>query len=281
MTRRSKERQRISGTAMIEYQSFLARLYTDDVFRRLNRISPAAAESFFRLNHVETACLRRLDLDEIDAFAGSLAARSREQLRGLLPASVRALGDAAADRACDRFRSLHRSAPGERPIDLLRGFGRFLEESLRADDSQPEWLPELVRCEVALRECGLQGARSPATSHALAAPGDGVFRLADGVRVAAYAFDVLPWLDKPEPPAREPARGVTHALMIPQAGSRHPKVMKLNLLAARLLGSFGHGKSREAVAHALEGVAAAPDLAHAIRSAVQRFAMAGALVAVQ
>jgi glycosyltransferase involved in cell wall biosynthesis len=55
---------------MIEFQSFLNRLYTDDIFRKLNGSDPEAAQSFFTLTVDEKTLLRQIESKVVEECCG-------------------------------------------------------------------------------------------------------------------------------------------------------------------------------------------------------------------
>lgn len=225
---------------MIEYQSFLARLYTDDVFRMLNRVSPDSAQSFFVLEQRDRDELRALNLDDVEAFAGSLSARLRERVHSMYPVTAAAMGPDRFERASDRFRSLHGSHPSESRMALATAFGHYLEDFLCADTSVPDWLSELARFEQKLVEASVQSEQltpMESTCHCDETSFDALFRLRHGVRLDSYEFDVvaLQGRMKAGVPWGEVSRCTTHVVVAAAHDSRRPTILKLSALSARLL----------------------------------------------
>ena len=225
---------------MIELQSFLARLYTDDVFRMLNRIDPAAAQSFFELDEASKATLRGLDLDDIDSVSRGLTKRSFERVQSLFPVTCAAMGDARFASAFARFRSLHKHYPGETKAALVTTFGLYIEDFLRFDASAPEWHAELARYEHTLLVASIRGEQvaPPAREKR---PGFEDFpdscRLAEGVEIHRYEYDVVSLLAliKEGGPIPSLPRRVIHVVTSPRPGSVQPRVLKIPAQAAELL----------------------------------------------
>ena len=266
---------------MIEYQSFLARLYTDDVFRLLNRIDPAAAQSFFDLDDEHKAALGSLDLDAIEDFARGLAARSRDRLESLFPVTRAAIGAARFEAVFARFHSLHRNSPGEAKAVLAGRFGLFIEDVLRTDTRVPPWHAELARFERAVLEASIRGEHAPPRpASAAAGPADafvGACRLVDGVEVNRFDHDVVALLERvkagvagpPPPPC------VTHVVTAPRPGSRQPRVLKVPARAADLLESLRWNAAAQRPDSPL-GIAALSGLPRAeLEAALRQFAGIG------
>jgi hypothetical protein len=78
---------------LTELQPVLARLYTDATFREAFLADPAAFGVAHGLSGPDADAVVRLSVPQVEAFAGSLIAKRRNEVRKLLPVSCDLLGD--------------------------------------------------------------------------------------------------------------------------------------------------------------------------------------------
>ena len=124
-------------------QALLARLYVDGSYRERFFADPATVGQEANLPLARIEAISRCEV-EIRAFAHSLIHKRLVEIRGLLPATERALGD--------RFGPLARTyleqhPPGglDKPAEDARGLSRAL--TALSDGEIPPWISELARYE--------------------------------------------------------------------------------------------------------------------------------------
>ncbi|WP_444942325.1 glycosyltransferase family 4 protein [Microbulbifer sp. ZKSA004] len=130
--------------SIIEYQSFINRLYTDEIFRKLNDVSPAEAESIYQLTTEEKNLLKKLDKKMIAVYSESLKGKSMTKLRGMYPLLSKSLKDQEFVKHFSRYYSINSTYPGEEKISLNDKFGYFMEQSVIPEKN---YLSELARFE--------------------------------------------------------------------------------------------------------------------------------------
>lgn len=229
---------------MIEFQAFLTRLYTDDVFRKLNSISPDAAESFFKLSDEEKTLLRALEARAIDDFASSLKTKCRQRHFGILPLTIKLLGKERANEFFERFYSIARPYPGETKLALAGKFGQFIEDAILAAGLGGEPVAELIRFERKFVELSLKtGPADDFSGINLRVPpvleiGPGaIIHLNDSVYIDKYAYDIPALVEQLRADAESPAAvaRATNVVFIVAPNEAVPKVLKVNEASVQLL----------------------------------------------
>ena len=131
----------------IELQSFVNRLYTDDVFRKLNDVEPSAAEGFYKLSDEEKTVVRGIERKALAEFDSSLKKKSFNKQKTPYEYTCRAIGENKLAAIFDRYYNINPAYPGESKLAANDKFGQFIEDSLNTDDSVPNYATELVRFE--------------------------------------------------------------------------------------------------------------------------------------
>jgi hypothetical protein len=139
---------------LAEVQGVLARLYVDPSLRDRFFASPAAVGAELGLDAEEARDLARIPRRQVEQFADSLRRKRREQVRGVIPITARALGRAFAalfERYADE------SPPRGSKADLDDAIG-FVDTLRRwADPIEPAWAVDLARYELAWRQAARSG----------------------------------------------------------------------------------------------------------------------------
>jgi hypothetical protein len=129
-----------------EMQACLARLYTQDSFRKLFLLAPDLSLEEYGLDPEERAAIRGIDHDMLERFASQLRAKQRGKLVSAFPILFR-LGGEGLEHYVTRYFSLYLARPHESPLDAITSFGSFMEATLSADDSLPPYLADITRYE--------------------------------------------------------------------------------------------------------------------------------------
>lgn len=132
--------------SLAEMQSYLARLYTDDSFRRLFTLAPEASFEHYWLTDVERQALQAIDQRLLEYFATSLKIKQQEYLRAAYPATF-ALPQALMQHFFHRFYQDCPAKPHEDPLTRIRDFGIFLEQALACEEQAPCYASEVVKYE--------------------------------------------------------------------------------------------------------------------------------------
>jgi hypothetical protein len=127
-----------------EVQSFLARLYVDDPFRRLFELEPEPLLAQYRLTGPERGELLALDRDAVDRFARGLKRKRMGRLMKAFPLWCGHLDRKLLRHYADRFYELHPDDATQSPREQIGRLGRFLAESLADDPDAPPFAAELV-----------------------------------------------------------------------------------------------------------------------------------------
>lgn len=230
--------------AMIEFQSYLNRLYTDDVFRKLHNADVQASQSFFKLSDEEKRLLKGIEMRAIEQFADGLKIKSRQRHASFLPLTCKAVGDERVNRYFDRYHSLNRMTPGETKIALVSRFGQFLEDSILAEFPSDSWLPELARFERTLMELSLRTTdaddfrhiNKPAPAAAQIGDDDIVF-VRDCVQIDSFSHDIPAIMKslKSDAAAQDHAPRRTDVVFVVLPAEAQPKVLKANAASVALL----------------------------------------------
>lgn len=138
--------QRRLAMSLVEMQSYLAQLYTDDFFRKLAQLSPETSFESYLLTDAEKQALLGLDRKLLEYFATSLKMKQLEYLRAMYPA-VFALPKALVERLFNRFYHHYPAKPHEDTFARIVDFGVFLEQMLEIDELAPCYAGEVVRYE--------------------------------------------------------------------------------------------------------------------------------------
>src|SRR5947209_4692942 len=132
--------------SMAEMQACLARLYVDGASRRLLALEPETVLGDYRLSAEEARALRDLDRQALERFAGSLKSKRRRRFAATYPLLF-GLESPAVERYYERYYHLYPARPGGSFVTEQLEFGRFMEESLAADDEAPPFAGDLAQYE--------------------------------------------------------------------------------------------------------------------------------------
>lgn len=131
---------------LAETQKFLARLYTDAGLRRRFFADPLRTGEEFGLGRDEARQLARLSERQVNFFADSLHAKRLQEVRDLLPLTVRALGTRAASIFRDYAETnLPRGLRKHR--EDAAAFAVYLAESGALGGTESAWVADLARYE--------------------------------------------------------------------------------------------------------------------------------------
>jgi hypothetical protein len=130
-----------------EVQSFLARLYVDESFRRLFDLEPAPLLEQYRLTGTERDELLGLDRQAVDRFARGLRRKRMGRLMRAFSLLSGHLDRALVRHYADRFYDLHPDDATQSPREQICRLGRFLEESLADDPDAPPYAADLAAYE--------------------------------------------------------------------------------------------------------------------------------------
>lgn len=138
--------QRRQIMSLVEMQSHLAQLYTDDSFRKLFALAPEASFEGYALTEAEKQALLALDKRLLEYFATSLKMKQLEHLRAVYPATF-ALPQTLVQRLFNRFYHHYPAKPHEDMFTRIIDFGVFLEQMLELDELVPCYASEVVKYE--------------------------------------------------------------------------------------------------------------------------------------
>lgn len=131
---------------LAETQKALARLYTDAGLRERFFADPLKTGAELGLGSEDVRQLARLSSQQVDFFAGSLHAKRLQEVGGLLPLTVRALGGRAASLFRDYAETNLPAGVGKHRADAA-AFADYLAQSGALKGSGAEWVAELARYE--------------------------------------------------------------------------------------------------------------------------------------
>jgi hypothetical protein len=145
-----------SETAIAHTQALLARLFTNEAFRRDYFDAPEESGRSFGLDAAEAASMAQIDTAAVERFAACLASKRAQDAKKTLPLTAQALGA--------RFDAELRAAITGQPLQrrhradaaaLARRLCRMATEG-RAD---PPWIGDLARFEMGFVEAATAGDR--------------------------------------------------------------------------------------------------------------------------
>jgi hypothetical protein len=138
--------QRKSLMSVAEMQACLARLYTEDAYRKLFELAPEASFQGYLLTDEEKQVLLGLDKKLLSYFAASLKMKQQERLRSAYPATFHLL-EGPIRRYVNRFFELYPTKPHEDASTRMVDFGTFIEQCLATDDAAPPYASEVAKYE--------------------------------------------------------------------------------------------------------------------------------------
>ncbi|MCG7563692.1 MULTISPECIES: glycosyltransferase [Pseudoalteromonas] len=132
----------------LELQSFVNRLYTDDVFRKLNDVAPDVTEALYQLTDEEKQAIRNIEKKALEQYASSLKMKNFKRNTASYEYTLKVLGEPALFKLFDRFYNVNPAYPGESKLAFVSKFGQFLEDSINgSQDDIPNYTAELIRFE--------------------------------------------------------------------------------------------------------------------------------------
>ena len=146
--------------SMCEMQACLARLYVDDLFRRLVYLDPAGTLEGYRLTPEESAALQGLNHEMLVLFAQSLKSKRKKRIERAFPLLF-ALDRAEVDRYFVRYYQLHPAKPHQSGHEDALAFGAFMAESLVHAERLPAFASDLARYEFLFYGASFATASSP------------------------------------------------------------------------------------------------------------------------
>lgn len=153
--------QRNVSMSVAEMQACLARLYTDDAFRKLFAVAPDASLQDYILTEDEKQALLQIDQKLLEYFAASLKLKQFKRLRPAYPATF-ALPEALLHHYYNRFYQLYPARPHEDAFTRTVDFGVFMEQCLATDEQAPDYASEVARYERIHYTCTYQPLPSDA-----------------------------------------------------------------------------------------------------------------------
>jgi hypothetical protein len=213
--------------SVAEMEACLARLYTDESFRRLYRHDTDEALGGYLLAPEERQAIEELDNDRLEFFASSLRAKRRKRLERAYP-GLFALQEPAVATFYDRYHALYPLRPNGASSDEVLQFGAFIAETMRITDPRTA---ELVRFEHLLQELRL---RTPAGGPLYPTPAaptslDDRLRLRTGARLECFEYPVSAIehaLATGTGPPTEPEEEIL--ICAPATGDGEPSVLRVS-----------------------------------------------------
>ncbi len=144
--------ERKSEMSMLEFQSCLARLYTDNHFRRSFFRNPAEAMSNYVLDDEEQQVIARIEKKALGVYAASLREKRLDQYRKNFSLSFRYIDSEHLHRLSHRYCDLYPVDPGADRITDLERYYRFCQQYLAQDDIYASWAADLLAYEWAFIE---------------------------------------------------------------------------------------------------------------------------------
>ncbi|MBA2287573.1 MAG: glycosyltransferase [Ktedonobacteraceae bacterium] len=189
---------RRNSMSVAEMQACLARLYTDDSFRKLFDLAPEASLGNYKLTAEETSALKSIDKLLLHRFANSLKAKRKDRFRTAYPLLF-ALAGVDINRYFDRFYHLYPAKPRESTLLKILEFGSFMEQCLATDEDAPSYASDLAHYErVSYATAYTPGPQDTFASinaaEELPAPPvnlDTCPVIRQGIAVEAFAYDIV------------------------------------------------------------------------------------------
>jgi hypothetical protein len=129
-----------------ELQACLARLYTDDSFRKLWDYDAEATLGAYFLTPSERQAISNIDRNMLEFFASSLKTKRKKRLKRAYPALF-ALDGPALAAYYSRYYEIYPLRPNGNEAEEILEFGVFMEETLKEAQGLPPYVSELVRFE--------------------------------------------------------------------------------------------------------------------------------------
>ncbi len=129
-----------------EMQACLARLYLDELFRRLLARDPESALQAYGLSAEEEAAIRELDATRLEFFATSLKNKRRKRIARAFPLLFRVAAD-EVEHQYNRYHALYMPKSRRSIHQDVLDFGEFIEDSLAIAPGIPPWACDVARYE--------------------------------------------------------------------------------------------------------------------------------------
>jgi glycosyltransferase involved in cell wall biosynthesis len=233
--------------SVADFQSVIARLYTDRTFRRLFEISDEDALAEYALTDSEVETLKAIDRKAVKQYAVALRRKVRNQFEDALRPYIAAMGDQEWHRFFDRYYSSFPARPGESHEQRMFQCIRFLEEYVaqRPEEfaSTPHLL-DLARADRLRRElkAAVFAADSMSKINELGVQNqhvnsDSMVALSGMARIAKFGHNIAALVGSLWSPdsAPTPAVGESFALFLAVPGKGDPEVLPINKSLFELL----------------------------------------------
>lgn len=243
--------------SVAEMQACLARLYTDDAYRRLFMIDPDGVLDDYRLSDDERAAVRKVDPAQLDFFAASLKSKRRKVVAFAYPSLLK-LDGAAIERYYERYYQLYRRHPSTTMLEDTVHFGEFMEETLRSDPTLPAFAADLARYErlyaVTRSSPAVDGPGAAGVGTAVRPSTEDCPALSASVRLETFGHDVTAIDDALrqglEPGSDEP--GHYHVIFQRRPIGEEPKAFRISAGTKEVLDRCDGIRSLGEIAAALE-----------------------------
>jgi len=254
--------ERKQEMSMLEYQSFINRLYTDDVFRKLNDIAPQEAQAFYQLTDEEKAALKQLDSKVVESFAGPLKVKLFNKIKGMYKLLFAVTPQDKIFALYERFYSLNPSYPGENKQALNIKFGEYIVQAIQSDDAEENYLSELARFEMIRNDVGLSTNeedsfvylnRKEQTLSSIELTD--VITMRPNVRVHEFEYDldkIVKQISAGQEVDNDVPKKPTHIIIYTKPAEFNTRVIKINDASAKLIELIRPNMSAAAIVNAFE-----------------------------
>ena len=184
--------------SVAEMQAYLARLYTNDPFRKLFELDPDTTMKDYTLTDDEVNALKQIDIQMLNMFASTLKNKRKKRFLGAYPLLFK-LADVNIVKYYNRYYNLYPAKPHEETLPQIVAFGEFMEQSLATDEDAPAYSCDLVRYE----RLYYMTAFSPTSQDAFGVMNqtndqqpqsigpDTFLRIQEGTHFSTFRFDVV------------------------------------------------------------------------------------------
>lgn len=132
--------------SIAEMQACLARLYTDDPFRKLFYIDPDNTLAEYKLTEHEINAIKGIDQKLLNHFAFSLKNKAKKRFVSAYPLLFK-VNPTEISRYYDRYYQLYPATPHELESERIITFGKFIAQTLATDDDLPPYSKDLAEYE--------------------------------------------------------------------------------------------------------------------------------------
>ena len=132
--------------SVAEMQAYLARLYTNDPFRKLFELDPNMTFSDYELADDEIDALKQMDIQMLNMFASTLKNKRKKKVLTAYPLLFKLAG-VDMRKYYNRYYHLYPAKPHEETLRQVLAFGEFMEQTLATDEDAPPYSSDLIRYE--------------------------------------------------------------------------------------------------------------------------------------